>query len=387
MISKTLNTQEVCALLNIKPQTLYAYVSRGLLRSAASNTNKRNYRYLRSDVEQLQQRKTLHHHPKKVLQEALHWGAPLLNTQLSHFADGMLYYRDLPITSLVQQPFEHTITLLWPFGENKIHKPLLNLVNFKQHYQQLSFLSQTQLALVLLMNQEAHANMLTPQRIMNSAFQILATFVYLSCGYWPQNSISECLQVGWQVSAKTRACLNTALVVCTEHELNTSTFTARCIASTGANLYEVIVGALAAFSGNKHGGILELITAEYRAIINHKSPKKYLLQRLQQGTLPGFNHPFYLQGDPRAQLLLAALAKAQPARQPYLRLKKVLGILQHEGLHPSIDFILVAMEDCLKLPPNAALQLFAIGRVVGWVAHALEQYQSGTQIRPRSGIS
>ena len=213
--------------------------------------------------------------------------------------------------------------------------------------------------------------------------QILNIVVYLACDQLPQHSIATTLQTGWGLSTDVRNCLNTALIVCAEHELNTSTFTGRCIASADANIYQVIIGALAAFSGNKHGGMLERINNEYQQILNNKSPETELLQRLHQGSLVGFNHPLYPSGDPRAKLLLIALAQIKPNQKLYEHLQKILTLLNNEALQPSVDFALVATEQCLQLPPDSALKLFTIGRIVGWVAHALEQYQRDSQIRPR----
>ena len=105
-------------------------------------------------------------------------------------------------------------------------------------------------------------------------------------------------------------------------------------------------------------------------------------ERLRRGELiEGFGHPLYPGGDPRATLLLGMLPKGKPAafaRELAAAAKAVIGEA------PTVDFALVALARALGLPSGAALTLFAIGRTIGWIGHAIEQYQSNTMIRPRA---
>jgi citrate synthase len=94
--------------------------------------------------------------------------------------------------------------------------------------------------------------------------------------------------------------------------------------------------------------------------------------------MPGFGHPLYPDGDPRAAALLDAF-----------KVPEMLARLRAEtntatGLAPNIDFALVAMSRTLELPADAPFSLFAVGRMAGWHAHAIEQLQTGKLIRPRA---
>jgi len=101
--------------------------------------------------------------------------------------------------------------------------------------------------------------------------------------------------------------------------------------------------------------------------------------RLARGDrLPGFGHPLYPDGDPRADTLLARLP-ADRTREALLDAVGQLG-----GWPPNIDAALTATRRALRLPRGAALAIFAIGRTAGWIAHALEQQQDGKLIRPRA---
>jgi citrate synthase len=94
--------------------------------------------------------------------------------------------------------------------------------------------------------------------------------------------------------------------------------------------------------------------------------------------MPGFGHPLYPDGDPRAAALLGAFKV--PAVLAQLRAETEAAT----GLLPNIDFALVGMSRTLALPADAPFSLFAVGRMAGWHAHAIEQLQTGKLIRPRA---
>lgn len=187
--------------------------------------------------------------------------------------------------------------------------------------------------------------------------------------------------------------LRMALVLCADHELNPSTFAVRCIASTGAPLFGAIAGGLAALSGPRHGGETLRVAALLDGAAAARDLERYVAARIAayecepdaRTRLPGFGHPLYPDGDPRATLLLDALvARASPNAALDGALSLVEAAQAALGDKPTIDFALVALERTLALPPRAAFALFAAGRVAGWIAHALEQRADGKLIRPRA---
>jgi citrate synthase len=176
--------------------------------------------------------------------------------------------------------------------------------------------------------------------------------------------------------------IRAALILCADHELNVSAFTARCVASAGASPYGVVIAGLAALEGTKHGGITMRVEAQWDAVRRTRDLRGALAERLRRGeSIEGFGHPLYASGDPRAKLLLEMLPASRHAA--FAReLVAAAGALVGES--PNLDFALVALARSLGLPDGSALALFAIGRTIGWIGHAIEQYENGAIIRPRA---
>jgi citrate synthase len=121
-----------------------------------------------------------------------------------------------------------------------------------------------------------------------------------------------------------------------------------------------------------------------RALLEGPDPMAVMAGRLARGErLAGFGQPLYPDGDPRATAILSALAQAMPEFHALAVTAAETG-LRLVGRHPNVDFALAAAAIGLGLPRGAALGLFVIGRTVGWIAHAIEQYESGILIRPRA---
>lgn len=111
---RTLSAQQAAKDLGIQLPTLYAYVSRGLIRSEAAGDDSRGRRYLAEDIAQLKARKKARRNPAQAVQEALHWGAPVLDSKLTLISDGSLLYRGHDAIALAgQASIEQVAGLLW----------------------------------------------------------------------------------------------------------------------------------------------------------------------------------------------------------------------------------------------------------------------------------
>jgi citrate synthase len=176
-----------------------------------------------------------------------------------------------------------------------------------------------------------------------------------------------------------------ALVLCADHELNASAFVARCAASAGASPYDVVCAALATLKGHRHGGATERLSALFAEVGAPERSRAVLANRLRRGeSIPGFGHPLYPAGDPRAALLLktAEAAGNKEAWRLVQHLVRAGSALMQA--RPNLDFGLVAVARTYGLPDHAPLVLFTLGRTIGWIGHAIEQYTSGELIRPRA---
>ena len=180
--------------------------------------------------------------------------------------------------------------------------------------------------------------------------------------------------------------IDAALVFCVDHELPVSTFAARCVASSGATPYAVVLAGLAALGGVKHGGQIELVETFLREVEAAGDARVVISGRLRRGErIPGFGHSLYPEGDPRGAALLGLTAEAYPEDPGVELCEEVAGEVLHlMGGRPTVDFALATVARALELPAGGAVALFGIGRTVGWIGHAMEQYEGDSLIRPRA---
>jgi citrate synthase len=180
--------------------------------------------------------------------------------------------------------------------------------------------------------------------------------------------------------------LTAVLILCADHELNVSAFTARCVASSGASLYAVVGAALGALQGFRHGGASRRVEALWREVDVEGDAQRVIRDRLERGeTCPGFGHVIYNHTDPRARMILELIAEHFPQTDALQRCEALRTAVRDAiGLECNLDLATAALRRAAGLPPDAALTLFALGRAAGWIAHAMEQYETGQLIRPRA---
>ena len=402
--SRYLTAAEAVAVLGISLPTLYAYVSRGLIRSEAAGQRRRDRRYNRDDVDRLRQRQEQRHHPERAAEQALSWGVPVLESSLSLIVAGRLYYRGLDAVTLAgSRTFEAVAQWLWTGRDedDTVRLPIERAV-LAPYAAWLKSLSpatpveRMQAILPLAAAADLAAYDLRPSAVAQTGARLLnllvAAAVYPAGAAPPNARLAECLQRGWQAAASVEQAdraarlIDAALILSADHELNTSAFTARCVASVRATPYQVVIAALAALNGLRHGGQVGRVEALFDEAGTPARAETVMGTWLKRGeSLPGFGHPLYPDGDPRARTLLERIGETLPrSRQLAVALALVESASVLMGEHPNVDFALVAVARALKLPAGAALALFAVGRTAGWIAHAIEQYQAEPMIRPRA---
>lgn len=395
-MSLYLSAQEACERLGIKEATLYAYVSRGLIRSEVESQTSRKRRYLAEDVDKLLDRKEQRRDPAKVVEDALHWGVPLLDSSITLIADNQLYFRGYAAADLAQtQSLETVAALLWlddvTAAPDLFARPISSIDYASLAALNLPLIEALKIALILASVQDFAAYDFSPSGVARTGARILKLMVsVVGTRYIPSDSshmgmnLAATLAAAWSTDAA--HILNAAMILCADHELNASSFVARVTASVEANPYAVVQAGLSALQGFKHGGHTARVTAFMREVGDMKRVQQVMGERLHRGDdLPGFGHRLYPEGDPRAKALFEILTAYQP-QSPDLALALAIAetAAQITGSLPTIDFALAALERVLALPDGAALTLFALGRTVGWVGHAIEQYVSSQIIRPRA---
>ncbi len=364
-----------------------------MIRSEVGSDSTRRRRYYREDVERLKQRQEQRHHPEKAAQAALHFGAPLLESGLTLITDGRLFYRGIDALELARtQPLEAVAGLFWT-GELRLletdaaHIPP-RCADLWTQLRDVTAFERFQTLLPLAALDDLAAYDLRPSSVIQAGGRILRLLTVFA-GEEPgqYGTIADCLQRAWRPDDPHAASLiNMALVLCADHELNISSFTARCVASAGSTPYAVVIGGLAALQGTKHGGSTERVMALFNEAGSPRHARAALVSHLKRGDpLPGFGHRLYPDGDPRAKLLLDTLTELYPAS---LALELAHTIIEEifslTGQIPNVDFGLVVLAKLLDLPPGTPLTLFALGRTVGLIGHALEQYATDQLIRPRA---
>jgi citrate synthase len=366
-----LTAEEAAARLGIKRETLYAYVSRGRLRSVAvPGSRERHYRP--EDIDDL---RAIRGAPAATLQPAGEALIPTIDSAICLIEDGRLYYRGQDAIRLSDTAtLEDIALLLWGVVPDAGPHRMLPSGRIASATR-LAIIERCQVRLAAMAAAaDPAAGDQTHGSIPRAGHWILRELVACVTGR-PSSAlpVHQQLAAHWGLDAAGSDLLRRCLVLIADHELNASTFVARCVAGAGAAPYAVVSAALGALSGERHGGAAVRAEALFNALKRDGDPITAMAERLAAGDqLPGIGHPLYPDGDPRAvAILYAASALAPQARRLVNR-------------RPNVDFALAAAAVLLGLPPGAALSLFVVGRTVGWIAHAIEQYESGVLIRPRA---
>ena len=383
-----LSAAEAARRLGVKRETLYAYVSRGLVRSTPRGGRTRARLYAREDIERARRRAEDRRDPAAIATHALSHGSPVLESSITLIEGGRLFYRGHDAVELSRsRAITEVASLVWRGTFDGFA-----LASTRRHAdaataRKLPFVARAQCLLAAAAARDPLAFDLRVDAVVGTGTRILELMVDAADGARAMEApIEERLASGWKVPRRAAGLLRAAIILSADHELNVSAFTARCVASAGGSPYGAVIAGLAALEGIKHGGLTTRVESMLDAMRRERSGHDALAARLREGaTLDGFGHPLYPEGDPRAAELLARLDERYP-RSAELRFARDVAAAAWSTLEqrPTIDFALATLTRVAGLPPRSGLTLFAIGRTIGWIGHTIEQYASGTLIRPRA---
>jgi citrate synthase len=332
-----------------------------------------------------------------VAARALLWGLPVLESSIALVDGRALYYRGLDATTLARtRTLEDVAGLIWT-GTLGLPGASPAMPRIETPTRGMPFIARAQCLLAIAATRDPKAFDLRPLNVVRTGMGILrlltsaATATEEGGGGRRRSDVDAAMVTGalaraWRVGPRGADILRAALVVCADHELNVSSFTARCVASAGSHPYAVVTAALGALEGPKHGGASTRAEAMLASLRHARSLRVALQARLRRGEpIDGFGHPLYGTGDPRARLLLDLLKERYAGSAEYRFVTACVDAAENIlGEHPNLDFGLAAVSRVLRLPPGSPLMLFAVGRSVGWIGHAIEQYATGQLIRPRA---
>ena len=380
-----LSAREAAAELGVRPATLYAYVSRGLIRSVPGPGKQR--RYDAADIRQLQGQRA-EAGPSAVGPLAAGPQSSALTTSLTLIAEDGPWYRGRSAVELAGSfSLEAVANLLWECETDPFARPAPAICPIFP--EGLGIMERLMTALAAWPLQDRAAYTLSPALLRDKGAGLVRAACAALLGLREPDASPVHVQLAraWAVPlGQESELLRAALVLAADHEFNTSAFAVRCAASTRAPLHAALISGLGAFSGPRHGAHSDRVTAWLDRIQQLDDVDRELGAMLQRGEpLAGFGHAIYSGRDPRADCLLklAAGVQGDPA---FAKLVPALVEAGQSlfGLAPNIDFAFAVIQRQLRLPDEAGKVIFCVGRMVGWIAHALEQYRLPEQIRPRA---
>jgi citrate synthase len=418
MSARRLTTAEAAARLGVKPATLYAYVSRGLLSRERADDG-RTSTFDPAEIDRLAR-------PGRSRRGRRPAAELVLPSAITAIAKGLPWYRGLPVPDLAAtRGFEEVATWLWTgrFPDAAPAAWRAGGAASKAGRRAQAALPEVALPLerirviaaALAAGDELRLE-LHPAAVTAAGRALIAGLVDCLPRQGPpppeEGAIAARLWAGLSAidpEPSLVATLDAALVLLADHELAASTVAARVAASVRADPYAVASAGLAVVSGTLHGGAslgIEALLAEIdrpdrtAGVGGGQRPVRapggggqlrdravaVVGARLRRGErLRGFGHRLYPDGDPRAGALLDRLRAAAAGSPRLAAVDALLEAAARRGLpEPNVDLALAALAHVAAMTRGAAEAIFAVARTAGWTAHAIEEYERNTPIRPRA---
>lgn len=391
-----LTTAQAASRLGVKPATLYAYVSRGLIESSRDESGGSTFDALA--VEALasgRQRST-------VAREAS--GRPLmvLESDLTLIENDDLYFRGMRAVELSRTAsFEDATSMLWenaPLGTDEFATDD-NVVAHALAAAQLlgpstRLVDHLGLAVRVAGSFDALRGDLDRDAVFAAGRRIIATMVdalpAAPASSRPAGKIAKRAWAALSPATPTDAdiaVVNAALVLCMDHDLASSTLAARVAATARADPYSVVLGALGAFDSPFHGAASIGAARMLRDAIDHGRPERAIANQVAAGRgIPGFGSVVYRGSDPRATELMHRLRSIARYSDAVAAAERIEAIVRaRTSRPPSVDLALAVIAVGGEMSEDAGQVLFAIGRTAGWIAHASDEYsRPPLRLRPEA---
>jgi len=397
-----LTAAEAARRLGVKPATLYAYVSRGVL-TRTRGADGRASLFDAAEIERLARRGRPRRPPGAI--------DITVESQITEIAGDRLRYRGLDVIELARtRSFEDVATLLWTGALGQESQARQESQAWQAPAAALAVGRAAQSALPSQTLPLERLQVIVPAMAATDPLRLhLDRPAVMAAGRSVIAGMVDCLPAQdtpatqdcdiapiaarlWGrlcVRAPSRAmlrALSAALVLLADHELAASTLAARAAASVRADPYAVVATGLGAVSGALHGGASLGAETLLAAAAGPADAPRVVGDLLRRGEkVPGFGHFVYRTADPRGQLLLDLVRRAAPKSRQLAVADAILAEVSRRSLpEPNIDFAVATLARSAGMIRGAGEAIFAIARAAGWTAHALEAYESGVPLRPRA---
>ncbi|MCQ1581835.1 citrate synthase [Streptomyces parvus] len=387
-----LTTRQAAELLGVKPETVYAYVSRGQLSSVRA-AGGRGSTFDAEEVRALA-RRSGRRDPSPA------GGDLAFRTGITLIEDDRCYFRGVDATELARRyGYEEVAEWLWT-GElrpgARFAAPAGTLAAARRAVEALPAHSGSTDRLRVAVTAAAATDPLrfdlSPEAVLNSARGLIPTLVgALPVLGGPAAEEGPLAAELWSrltpepADAPSLAVLDAALALLIDHDLAASTLAARVAASARAHPYAVVSAGLGVLEGPLHGAASGLAHRLLREAVDRGSAVPVVADHLRTGRrVPGLGHRIYRGEDPRATVLFQLLAEVPQAAGALAAAREVMATTaRHAPLHANIDLALAVLSVSRGMAADAGETVFAVSRTAGWVAHALEEYgERPLRIRP-----
>jgi citrate synthase len=384
-----LSAQDAAAELGVTVATLYAYVSRGYIRSEMAGDG-RGRRYRAEDIQALRARRAPpdanepDHEPKV-------WDAPLLDSAITQMSARGPVYRGALAVDLARggASFERVCEILWdaaalqPFQTKPAAFPK-RLALMAKSLEEWPATDRAAAMMALASETDPSAHRRSAEGVAETSARIVRWVAALMAGTEPSAEPAHLVLARKLAPQRKEAAglIRQALVLLADHELNPSTFAVRVAASTGISLYDAVAAGLVALKGSHHGGATTRAARFVAAASGEGATREIRARAALNEPVPGFGHALYAQGDPRAAALLQAMAEAG-LKSPLIS-DIPQSVFDMIGERPNIDYALAVLGRVLGFPEGGEISVLVLARTAGWLAHAREQFASGRLIRPRA---